>query len=230
MQPENNKDKREQQATEPRSVVKGSKPGPTSSPRPKKSRIAEVTDKRSFIITWPGPVPKPEKTSSVQPLQDVDLDLKASASEPDYTAVNTLWLALLKLANLEKGKSERARMVTLVNRIPEANVRAILSAEAVDWLLNLEPPLETITSSPHEELRTNKVSEALKKLRDLRISSPKAALVSLGILLKEIRNKREHGFKTRVGPRDIEILRAARSILDKLCGDAYKALSESAEE
>jgi len=48
-------------------------------------------------------------------------------------------------------------------------------------------------------------------------------MAALGYVLKAIRNKREHGFKTRHGPRDAEILRAARQLLDRLCRAALDA-------
>ena len=161
----------------------------------------------------------------MKPLEDVQADLESVSTESDYTAVNTLWLALLKLANLEDGKSEQARMAALVNRIPEAIVQGIVQSEAVDWLLNLDPPLETVVSHPREELEIEKVTEALNRLRRNRDAMPREGMAGLGFVLKTIRNKREHGFKTRNGPRDAEILRPARLLLDQLCRAAYEASS-----
>lgn len=57
----------------------------------------------------------------MDPLEDVRLDIESAAAESDYVAVNTLWLALLKLANLEDGPQELARMVALVDRISGVN-------------------------------------------------------------------------------------------------------------
>ena len=155
-------------------------------------------------------------------LDDIRSDLKADGRESDYTAVNTLWLALLKLANLENGKSELARMDTLVGRIPEKIVRAIVNDPAVDALLNLNPPLETIISHQHELLETVKVTNALEKVRAQRAALPREGLAALGFVLKVIRNKREHGFKTRDGSRDTEILHSARQLLANLCQAAFE--------
>lgn len=153
----------------------------------------------------------------MDPVDDVRSDLEAATSESDYAAVNTLWLALLKLANLEEGRSERDRILSLVNRITEATIQAILGSDAVDSLLCLEPPLETVFSHPHEKRETEKVTAALDKVRSLRTSAPREAMAELGFVLKTIRNKREHAFKTRFGPRDAEILRPTRQLLDQLC-------------
>jgi hypothetical protein len=158
----------------------------------------------------------------MDPLEDVCADLEAETAEHDYAAMNTLWLALLKLANLEEGKSEGERMVRLIGRIPEATIRAIVIDESLDSLLKLEPPLETFLSHPRERLDTKKVTEAIEKVSTLRISSPREAMEGLGFVLKAIRNKREHGFKTRFGPRDSEILRPARQLLDQHCRAALQ--------
>jgi hypothetical protein len=159
------------------------------------------------------------------PIEDVRSDLAAAASEADYTAVNTLWLALLKLANLEDGKSESDRMDALVRRIPEKAIQDIVNAPAVDAILNLDPLLETVVSHPREKLETIKVRAALKMVHAQRTTAPREALMKLGVVLKAIRNKREHGFKTRAGPRDREILRPARQLLLKLCQAAFETRS-----
>jgi hypothetical protein len=155
-------------------------------------------------------------------IDDARAHLEAAASELDYTAVNTLWLALLKLANLEDGHSEKERMHTLVGRIPEETVQDIVNDPAVDMLLSLDPPLETVLSHRREELRTAHVQAALEKVHTRRAVAPHEALAELGFVLKAIRNKREHGFKTRAGPRDAEILRPARQLLAKLCQAAFE--------
>jgi hypothetical protein len=159
----------------------------------------------------------------MNPIDDVRSHLEAAASQSDYTAVNTLWIALLKLANLEDGKSEFIRMVTLVHRIPEGIVQDIVNDPAVDVLLNLDPPLETVVSHPREELKAAEVTAALDDVRTQRAVTPRGALVRLGFVLKSIRNKREHGFKTQAGPRDTEILRSARQLLVKLCQATFEA-------
>jgi hypothetical protein len=163
------------------------------------------------------------EATPMTPLEDVSADLESAANESDYTAVNALWLALLKLAILEEGRSELNRMGALINRIPDAIVQDIVGAEAVDSLINLDPPLETVVSHPREKLETNEVTDALNRVRSNRAVTPREGLAGLGFVLKAIRNKREHGFKTRFGPRDAEILRPARLLLDQLCRAAYQA-------
>ena len=160
----------------------------------------------------------------MHPFDDPHSDIEAAASESDYAAVNTLWLALLKLANLESGQKEHTRISALLDRIPEDAIRAIVDSPAVDSLLKLHPPLETVVSHPHERLETAEVKAALEKVRVSRSSAPREAMTALGIVLKKIRNKREHGFKTRLGLRDSEILGPARQLLDNLCRAAVNAV------
>lgn len=152
----------------------------------------------------------------MDPIADVRSHIEAAANEPDYMAVNTLWLALLKLANLEEGKSELDRMKVLVDRIPVETVVSIVNDPSVDELLNLDPPLETIVSHKREELKTKVVATELEKVRTHRTLAPREALAGLGFILKSIRNKREHGFKTQFGVRDTAILRPTRHLLSKL--------------
>jgi hypothetical protein len=125
-----------------------------------------------------------------------------------------LWLVLLKASNRMPGRSEHTRMLALVNAIPETTIRSLLSLPAVDSLMNLSPPLETVLSEPLERLYPKETNAAIKNIRHRRNIDPKSALVSLGEILKRIRNRREHGFKTPDGPRDSEILAASRTILE----------------
>src|SRR5215210_6617478 len=149
-------------------------------------------------------------------VDDIRGDIDASASETNYVAVNTLWLALLKLANTQSGSNERDRMVALVRRIPVDEARAIVDHPAVDTLLDLHPPLETMLSK-HERGDPRRAQQNIESVRANRESDPVEALLSLGFLLKRIRDKREHGFKTRRGDRDAVILGASRTVLDHLC-------------
>ncbi len=148
---------------------------------------------------------------------DVRCDIEVATDEPDYAAVNTLWLALLKLTNLQSGASEKARMAALVRQIPANEAREIVSHPAVDALLNLDPPLGTVLVNSHERTDPERTQRALREIRANRVGDPTSALLSLGRLLKDIRNTREHGFKTRRGARDAAILGAARNILEAIC-------------
>ena len=152
---------------------------------------------------------------------DVREDIEAADNESDYTAVNTLWLALLKLANGEAGSTEEARMKALVLRIPAEEVKAIVNFPAVDTLLDLEPPLESVSVNKHERSDSKRAREEIAAIKAHRIDNPTLALIKLGSLLKRIRNKREHAFKRRQDERDANILGAARIILDALCRSAF---------
>ena len=87
-------------------------------------------------------------------LDTVRHEIGEATSQSDYTAVNTLWLALVKLANLEDQEKEKLRLEALVERIPVDVIRTIVEADDTDALLSLEPPLETVLSHRHEETKT----------------------------------------------------------------------------
>lgn len=111
-------------------------------------------------------------------------------------------------------------MRNLVNGLPEAKLVAILHSPSANALLDLDPPLETILSDPHERLQPNETAEAIRRVRGARDNDPHAAMLSFGGILKTIRNKREHGFKSSKGQRDVQILKAARGVLAELCNVA----------
>jgi len=154
---------------------------------------------------------------------NIELELREAEQLNDYEAVNAFWLCLLKLANRIPGKNERHRMFALVGRFREADVGSVLSLPAVDTLLNLQPPLESLLDL-HEEGDLEDAKRELRAVRENRAKDPLAALLELGRILKRIRNKREHGFKSPFVVRDAVILRAARSILQRLCGTAVEAV------
>jgi hypothetical protein len=140
----------------------------------------------------------------------------------DYEAVNAFWLVLLKSANQMPGSNEHERMLALVKKFPIDSANELLSCTAVDALINLSPPLEKILASSHERLYKKETQQAIEVIRSKRNTDPLAALISLGEILKRIRNKREHGFKTPDGPRDSEILSASRAILENMCAIALQ--------
>jgi len=149
-------------------------------------------------------------------LQKIRRDIEEAKISSDYVAVELLWVALIKAANTMPGKNEHERVLSLVNDISVQKIKEILFHPAVDTLLNLNPPLETIITNVHERL-DGKIVKAITNVRDFRKSNPQIALGKLGEILKRIRNKRVHGFKTANGPRDCVILGATRQILEKLC-------------
>ena len=165
-----------------------------------------------------------EREGDRQSLSSIEEEIQSAESMADYEAVDVLWVALLKLANRMRGTNEHRRMLALVGAFEVEIVRSILGLRAVDNLLDLDPPLETVLTDPHERLEKAAAERSLKTVRQYRTTDPPAALLAMGEILKRIRNKRAHGFKTRNGPRDREILGAARSILTALCRAALEAV------
>jgi len=145
--------------------------------------------------------------------EDVERAKKLSA----YEAVDVLWVALIKAANLCDGQNELARLTNLVAKFDARALSTILESPAVDQLLALDPPLETVLHDRYECLQPIETMQAINAIRKNRKLAPHEAVLRLGSILKRIRNKRAHGFKSSEGPRDQEILSAARSILANLC-------------
>jgi hypothetical protein len=158
-------------------------------------------------------------------MDDIRGDIEGAVDQVPYGAVNTLWLALVKLANLEQPRDERERMSILVQRFSPAEAEKIVKNPAVDVLLNLDPPLGSIENR-HEHTPQHAFETLIGNVQSRRANDPVAALLSLLGLVRKIRNAREHGFKTRSGPRDAVILRAARTILDELCRSALQMKEE----
>lgn len=146
-------------------------------------------------------------------LEAAQAELRRSYGLSPYEAVDVAWVAVIKLANLFPGPSEHARLLALVESLPLDRIRVILSHEAVDTLLNIDPPLESVVSTPHERLDLKRTIHQVAVVRNRRDTEPTVALVNLAEILKRIRNRRAHGFKTPDGPRDQEILSAAASLL-----------------
>ena len=138
----------------------------------------------------------------------------SAASVPDhYAGFEQAYVCLVKLALDEPESEEFARIKGMADKLPDFQVSGVLGLPQVDDLLDISPPLETILSHEKEELRSIETAEAIATVRTSRRSKPRKALRSLLFILKNIRNKREHGFKSPEGPRDREILSAARPIV-----------------
>lgn len=154
---------------------------------------------------------------SAKPIESVRADMEAARRLGDYEAIEVLWSAFLKLANIMPGDEEFDRARNLVGRIDTSELRRLLADPAVDQLLGLNPPLETILANRYERRETESTHKELAMLRRYRTEEPRKAVGALGAILKRIRNKRVHGFKTRFGLRDSEILGAAVPLLRRLC-------------
>lgn len=149
-------------------------------------------------------------------------DLERSPALSDYEAVDVLWVAIIRVANLEDGQSEHKRLLALLNELPAGGIADVLGCAGTDTLLNLDPPLESIRSFVHERLDVQRAAEELVTVRKLRASDPKAALANFAATLKRIRNRRAHGFKTPDGPRDQVILEATVDVLRRVCSLAIQ--------
>ncbi|MDA2912504.1 hypothetical protein MYX77_00840 [Acidobacteriia bacterium AH_259_A11_L15] len=166
----------------------------------------------------------PGREADQQSLSSIGDEIQSAKNMADYEAVDVLWVALLKLANRMQGTNEHRRMLALVGVFELETVSSILGLRAVDDLLDLDPPLETVLTDPHERLEKEEAKRSLETVRQCRTTDPNAALLAMGEILKRIRNKRAHGFKRRSDARDRQILGAARSILAALCQAALGAV------
>jgi hypothetical protein len=147
-------------------------------------------------------------------------EVAAASEQNPYEAVDVLWVALVKAANTMQGANEHRRMLALAEAMSIEDVRRVLQLPAVDDLLDLDPPLESVLTDPHERLASEATQTAIDTVRTKRQVQPREALTALAEMLKRIRNKRAHGFKTRNGPRDEQILSAAKPILLAFCRGA----------
>jgi hypothetical protein len=161
----------------------------------------------------------------MEQLQAIKAELTRSDDLPAYEALDVAWVAVIKLANLLPGDSEHRRLIALLDLLPEDRIRPVLQHKGVDVLLNLDPPLESIlTSPPHERLAADRTARELAVVREKRENEPQEALRNLAEVLRRVRNRRAHGFKTPDGPRDQEILRASADILRNIGEIAIDAL------
>ncbi len=154
--------------------------------------------------------------STAKQIEGVKAELARSYGLSPYEAIDAAWLSLLKAANLCPGGDEIERMAALLQRMPLDGIRPILLCAAVDALLNLNPPLESLLTVPHEEIDPARTARQLDVVRAQRETAPHEALTKLVRVLRRVRNRRMHGFKTPDGPRDQEILTAATDILQQL--------------
>lgn len=151
-------------------------------------------------------------------------EMKGSQALNDYEAVDILWVCLLKLANLCSGNNEHERVLSLVDKLQIEQIAELMNSASVEDLLRLDPPLKTVLANPYERLAAEDTAAALERVRRLREGDPRGALHAFGDILKRIRNKRAHGFKSAKGPRDQQILYAARTFLAAFCAAGIRAM------
>jgi hypothetical protein len=105
----------------------------------------------------------------------------------------------------------------------------VLQEPSVEALIEIQPPLESIASNQHERLDEERAQHLVETVRANQDSDPKSAIIALAEVLKRIRNRRAHGFKTPDGPRDEEILGNAAEIIRAMVLHAAKALIRKCE-
>jgi hypothetical protein len=139
-------------------------------------------------------------------------------TQPPFDAFDTLWTALLQLANNRPEQTEHQRLLSLVQQLPPAALTRIAHSDAITGLTNLDPPLETQQTNPHERLNPENTARAIATINANATNAPDRAIEAVGTILKGIRNKRAHGFKaTDPTTRDGNILRLATTVLHQLC-------------
>lgn len=150
-------------------------------------------------------------------------ELEAASRLGPYAGFELAYVCLIKLSlselderdfnSLSPVKRESRRLFKMVARLPEERMREILELPQVDGLLSINPPLGTYRSHEKEEIYESDARRGLKRIRLNRTSDPREALGSLMYLLKMIRNKREHGFKSPNVARDQAILAPAYALV-----------------
>src|SRR5437773_8765043 len=94
----------------------------------------------------------------------------------DYEAVDVLWVSLLKLANRMPGTNEHRRVLAMVDELEDPAIKSVLVLKAVDRLLDLKPPLETVLADPNERLEPEATQRSIETVRQHRNDEPRAAL------------------------------------------------------
>ena len=112
--------------------------------------------------------------------QNILEEIAAASEQHPYEAVDVLWVALVKIANSFPGSNEHRRMLAMVESMPSEAVQSVLDSPAIDKLLNLDPPLETVLVDQHERLQPDATEMAIETIRSKRNEDPKAAVIALG--------------------------------------------------
>lgn len=154
----------------------------------------------------------------VHAFESIVAEIEDQVGKRPYEAVNGYWICLVKLANLAtRTAAEHEQVAALLRALPRETAASVLTSDALDRLAALDPPLETLLTSPGERLKPLATAKELLRARARRTSDPKASLLALFEVLQRIRDRREHGFKSPTGPRDTEILEAAAELLATIC-------------
>ncbi|TAL28387.1 MAG: hypothetical protein EPN97_14745 [Alphaproteobacteria bacterium] len=135
-----------------------------------------------------------------------------------YESFDATWTVIVKIANhLSKKAEEFERLSDLFRTVSDATAAKVLSLPAVDQLLDLDPPLEEVQSGyEHERLNPKLIERKIALIRASRTAKPSIAFIEMMSILKRIRNRRAHGFKSPDNARDVIILKASATILHAL--------------
>jgi hypothetical protein len=107
-----------------------------------------------------------------QQKQSILEEIDAASKQYPYEAVDVLWVTLIKMANSFPGSNEHRRMLALVESMPSEAVWQVLRLPAVDELLHLDPPLETVLANAHERLEPQATQKAIEAIRLTRHNDP----------------------------------------------------------
>ena len=150
--------------------------------------------------------------------EQIQFDIESSTTLPDDEAVDILWKALTKTADLMKSLSgnERNYQITLklIEKLSEEEIKRLLKHVSIDSLVFLDPPLETILVDPEGTSVEDSTMRAIGKLRSSRDSEPEEAFISLLVVLERIH---VHEFNAGPEPYNKEILSLTHKILYLLC-------------
>lgn len=69
-------------------------------------------------------------TATPEQLKEIKQELDRSRSLPAYEAIDAAWLALLKSANTMRGNDEHERIASLLEQLPNDQIRLMLSCAA----------------------------------------------------------------------------------------------------
>ena len=150
-------------------------------------------------------------------------EIISTQSLPDYEAFDALWAAMTKVADVMQGEGQREgdldrqEMESLFKKLSEEEIKRLLKDGSVVSLIFLDPPLETVIVDPDEKPVEDSTMRIIAEVRSSRDSAPREALANLGEILRRIRDKLAHGFKTKSGSGNNEVLLPARKILYLIC-------------
>ncbi len=156
-------------------------------------------------------------------------DLIEAWYDRPYDAFDSNWICLIRLANLFDDKAEHKRLKRLLDLVPSDAATHLLHQPSVEALISIDPPLESLVSNKHEEIDREKANDLMNTVRTAKDSDAKAGVLALAEILKRIRNRRAHGFKTPDGPRDEEILGKSAEVLRFMVILAAESLMEIAQ-